>query len=518
MALSAYKFWPLAALALVIIAAPIWILADLPIMDYPAHLARVTLLSNLPLDPAIARYWTADVRPLANLGMDLFVPAVSPLIGPAAGLKLFATIGLALWIAGSALLFRGLWGRLDAQALLAAPFAFNVPFSLGFFNFHFGAGLALCGAGAWLIRRRRSYLFLALIAGLALILLFCHLMALALLALFLGAIEFGRLVTAGFTFSATVRAARDTLTVFVPSALVWAVWVERGGGGPLAFDFWSNLKGPISLSSALGGPAHDLPAILLIFCWLAAWRAGLLLVAPSGVALCFITGLAALLMPSAALGGDGANVRMGAILAVIAVSVLVVDWRRLVPLPKLWLAAGFYALLAAGGVITVSIWRISGAEFAELRQLNAEQLPYGARLVTALAEDTPAYAWHVPDLAILDRKAFVPAFFATRGQSTMRLNPDYAAIGAVNAYEGAPLRLPEVRVLLNGDFASLDDQSQTWLRPYRRLACDFDYLLLIGKSSRSLPADFVLVAASAHGALYRITPSPERHCPSRLHP
>ena len=165
MPLSPRTFWALALLALAIIAAPVWSFTELPILDYPAHLVRVTLLSNLPLDPILARYWTVHLRPVANLGMDVFVPAVAPLTGPVAGLKLFATLGLALWIAGAGLLFRGFWGRYDAQALLAAPFAFNVPFSWGFFNFHFGAGLALVGAGFWVMRDRRSFLFLAAMAG-----------------------------------------------------------------------------------------------------------------------------------------------------------------------------------------------------------------------------------------------------------------------------------------------------------------------------------------------------------------
>ena len=125
MPLSPRTFWALALLALAIIGAPVWIFTELPILDYPAHLVRVTLLSNLPLDPMLARYWTVHLRPVANLGMDVFVPAVAPLTGSVAGLKLFATLGLALWIVGAGLLFRGFWGRYDAQALLAAPFAFN---------------------------------------------------------------------------------------------------------------------------------------------------------------------------------------------------------------------------------------------------------------------------------------------------------------------------------------------------------------------------------------------------------
>ena len=52
------------------------------------------------------------------------------------------------------------------------------------------------------------------------------------------------------------------------------------------------------------------------------------------------------------------------------------------------------------------------------------------------------------DFAILDRKAFVPAFFATPGQSTVRLKQPFAAIGAVNADDGGSITASEVKELL----------------------------------------------------------------------
>ena len=225
--LSPRAFWALALLALAIIAAPIWTFTELPILDYPAHLVRVTLLSNLPLDPISTRYWTVHLRPVTNLGMDVFVPAIAPLTGPVAGLKLFATLGLTLWIAGAGLLFRGFRGRYDAQALLAAPYAFNAPFTWGFFNFHFGAGLALLGAGFWAMRDRRSFLFLAARAGLSLVVLFCHMMALAVFALLLGGIELGRLFAEGFglpeQFKLFARASLSFCQVFSSGHFGWSM-------------------------------------------------------------------------------------------------------------------------------------------------------------------------------------------------------------------------------------------------------------------------------------------------------
>ncbi len=516
MPLSPRNFWALALLALAIIAAPVWIFTELPILDYPAHLVRVTLLSNLPLDLALARYWTVHLRPVANLGMDVFVPAVAPLTGPVVGLKLFATLGLAFWIAGAGLLFRGFWGRYDAQALLAAPFAFNVPFSLGFFNFHFGAGLALAGAGFWVMRDRRSLLFLAAMAGLALVLLFCHMMALAVFALLLGGIELGRLLAGGMRLRRMLQAACEGLIVFLPAALAWALWVEHGESGEFAFDFLANVEAPFTVSTALGASASILPPILIMLAWFVAWLTGRLRTTPVGIGLLLVTALATLITPSEAFGGTNAELRMGAILVVVGLSVLAVEWPRLMSRARLSLICSVYfALLAAGSTLTILSWRSPVDAVVELRQMNATHLPYGARLATALTSDDDDYLWHVADFAILDRKAFVPAFFATPGQSTARLEQPFAAIGAANAIDGAAPLLSDVKTLLSGGYDGLDEDTRFQLRPYRSLACDFDYLSIVGSPAHDLPADFIPVAARPHAALYRIAPAPERHCQPR---
>ena len=224
------------------------------------------------------------------------------------------------------------------------------------------------------------------------------------------------------------------------------------------FDFLANVEAPFTVSTALGASARNVPPILIMLAWLVAWRTGRLRVAPLGIGLLLITALATFLTPSEAFGGSNVELRMGAIFIVVGLSVLAVEWTRLIPWPRPSLICSFYfALLAAGSALTIVSWRAPVAAVAELRQMNATHLPYGARLATALADSDRDDLWHVADFAILDRKAFVPAFFATPGQSTVRLKQPFAAIGAVNADDGGAITVSEVKTLLSGDYDGLDD-------------------------------------------------------------
>jgi hypothetical protein len=179
----------------------------------------------------------------------------------------------------------------------------------------------------------------------------------------------------------------------------------------------------------------------------------------------------------------------------------------------------FFALLATGSLVTLVTWRGPAADAAELRRMNATHLPEASRLATAVGKDGTLATdlWHVSALAALDRKAFVPTFFTTRGQSTMRLNPAYGHIGAQNANDGAALHLIDVVQIMRGGFDSLDAGKRALLRPYRDFACDFDYLATIAapQAPLDLPSEFVPVATGAHVALYRIQPKLERGCPPR---
>lgn len=511
MPLAPRPFWLLAALIILLLALPLALVNVVPILDYPAHLTRVTLLSHLPLDPGIARAYSVDMRPLANLGMDLVVPLLAPLTGPDIGLKLFIAAGLAAWIVGAALIYRGLWREWSVQPLAAAFFALNPTFFDGFFNFHIATGLALIGTGLWLICRH-SAAFLAAMALLAVALLFSHLMAVAILGLLLGGFEIGRACADGFDGRRLATGLGKVALIFIPAALLWLFVIERGPGGPISHDWFANALSLGIYSSQFGGLRFNAaPVVALLTIYLVGWRVGALALsrrALPAVTLCF---LASLLMPVDGFGGAGVQIRLPSVVAVL----ILVAGRITLPGPaRQTVAVGLVAVLAAGIAWQSARWHADAALIDRARAAIRAHVPEGGRLAAALGnEDRDSRFWHVVDLAIIDRKTLVPAFFTTPGQSTIRLNPAYDAIAATNAIDGGTVSFAALAKLLQ----PTPNMSAPPRRIYRDIACSYDALLVMGARPETVavPAALSVLAAEPDFALYRITPPPERDCPAR---
>lgn len=515
MLLASRPFWLLAALIVALLAAPLYLVDVVPLLDYPAHLTRVTLLSHLPLDPLVARAYTVDIRPLANLAMDLVVPALAPLTGATLGLKLFITGGLALWLVGAALIYRGLWREWSVQPLAVAFFALNPSFFDGYFNFHFAAGLALTGAGLWLTCRHRPAFLLGM-ASIAVALLFSHLMAAAILGLLLGSFELGRQLEDGFDPRRLAIGLAKVALIFVPAAILWLTVIERGPGGAIGYHWIANLVSLAAYSSQFAGVRFNaLPILVVLFGYAIAWRFGHLAIARRALPAVALTFLISLLIPSEALGGAGIHIRLPAIVAVL---ILVAGRLDLDGRGRTAIAGLIIAALALGAVWQSLAWRRDAAAIARVRTALAAHVPEGARMSEALVGVAEDRFWHIVDLAVLDRKASVAALFTTPGQSTLRLNPAYAAFSAHDAIDGGYLPFAIAASLAGPTPPPAGDAAlEPRYRAYRNLPCDFDFLLLFGSlpADAAVPATFQPVATDPVFTLYRVVPPAARACPPR---
>ncbi len=234
---SALWVWSAFALAMMLVALPLFSTVVPPLLDYPNHLARMHLLAEGG-DAFYAVRWAA----LPNLAEDLIVPPLARLMPLDIAAKLFLVMTFAL-MAGSAIwLNRVASGGWRLWPLLGFLLLYNRIFLWGFLNYLFGIGVALVGAALWLtLEGRRSWLRVLSSSLVALACFFSHVAAFGFYALVILGIEVEpamaelrarrwpalgrRMVVAGAQFVA-------------PTVLFLGNWRENVGGTISYAEIW----------------------------------------------------------------------------------------------------------------------------------------------------------------------------------------------------------------------------------------------------------------------------------------
>ena len=89
-------------------------------------------------------------RAIGNLGVDLLMMALAPLIGLEPAVKLIVLAIPPLTVAGFLWVAREVHGRVPPTAYFAIPFAYGHPFMFGFVNFALSMAFAFLAFGLWL--------------------------------------------------------------------------------------------------------------------------------------------------------------------------------------------------------------------------------------------------------------------------------------------------------------------------------------------------------------------------------
>ncbi|MDQ8755823.1 hypothetical protein RCO27_06235 [Sphingosinicella sp. LHD-64] len=127
-----------------------------PLLDLPGHMGRYRVQLDLASSPALQQFYMFDWRLIGNLGVDLLVELLAPLIGLELAVRLIVlaipplTAGGLLWVAHE------VHGRIPPTTLFALPFAYNFPFFFGFANFALSMALALLAFALWLRLARKG--------------------------------------------------------------------------------------------------------------------------------------------------------------------------------------------------------------------------------------------------------------------------------------------------------------------------------------------------------------------------
>ena len=125
------------------------LLTDIPaLVDYPNHLARMSILARAGTASA-QPYYGVVWAPYPNLAMDLIVPPLARLIGVEAATKWFYVAGQLLIVSGAMALSFAVRRRCLGAGLVASMSLYSVPFAWGFANFEFALGASLWAIALW---------------------------------------------------------------------------------------------------------------------------------------------------------------------------------------------------------------------------------------------------------------------------------------------------------------------------------------------------------------------------------
>jgi len=438
----------LLATAMVAVVLPLLVVTLPPLHDYPFHLARADAIAALMGQVAHATPYLQGSFALPNVAMDVVMLGLTALLPPPVSGRVFLALLLLLTLGGVAALHRVLHGRVSPWPLLAGFFLYNSIFLFGFTNYLFGVAIMLWSVAAWLALARAGWLWrLAAGSVLAVMLLFCHLMAFGLFAVVLGGLALHEALAAWH------RSPREALARLllpaVPVAAALALFVALSptageAGQPIAYHGWIGWKPLMAYRTLLGAnPWLDavtlVPVVLLV--------AGLALARRLGVAAAMVLPLALLgatflVMPHALFGALYADARLP--VAVMLVAIAALDVRRLPPRAVALGGAALVALLAGRSVGVARDWQ-SFAPVHARHEAAFALLPPGAVLWAATAAPYPSLAyrspaelalWHPPlkhvaSLASVGRDVFVPSTWADPFKQPIAVPPRYQAAKAL---------------------------------------------------------------------------------------
>jgi hypothetical protein len=381
-----------------------------PLTDLPGHIGRYRVMLGTDAD-VLGQWYRFEWRLVGNLGVDLLVYGLAPLIGLEPAVKLAVIATVALFAAGTLWVSREVHGAVTPFAWFALPLAYAFPLHFGFVNYWLAMALALNGLALWLRlgRQRRIGLRAALFVPIACLVWLTHLMGWAALCLMIFPAEVARQREAGRLWpEAVLRGGIGCLPLALPLVLLVA-WRSDSGSGMTGRYFERKLDWLVAALRDRWMPWDVASGVLLI---------GLIVVGLrdrhiarswmlTGVAALFA--LAYLLLPFVLLNSAYADMRLAPFVLLFALLAM----RPSAEMPSrvlgvlALLGAAFFVARTAG--TTISFWQFDRSWQRQLVALD--HIPRGARLLTLVGEPC-RMDWarsrlvHLPSIALARRAAY----------------------------------------------------------------------------------------------------------------
>ena len=204
-----------------------------PLVDLLGHMGRYRVELDLANSPWLQKYFDYHWALIGNLGVDLLVMAIGPIIGLEPAVKLIVLLIPPLTAAGFLWVAKEVHGRIPPTAYFAVPFIYGHPFLFGFVNFALSMALAFLAFGLWLHLGRidRTKLRAWLFVPISLIVFLCHTYGWGALGLLCFSAEAVRQHDRGIGwFKAGLHAAAHAVVMALP-VLITLLWRSEAHGG-----------------------------------------------------------------------------------------------------------------------------------------------------------------------------------------------------------------------------------------------------------------------------------------------
>jgi hypothetical protein len=400
-------------LALILLSALPLIWPDVPpLLDLPGHMGRYRVQLDLATSPDLRQFYGFQWAVIGNLGIDLLVEWLAPLIGLEAAVKLIIlaipplAVGGLLWVAHE------VHGRVPPTALLAVPFAYNFPFLFGFVNFALAMGLALLAFAFWLRlgRLNRVWLRAALFVPISLALWLVHAFGWGTLGVLAFSAELVRQHDRGRSFHmAGFHAGLHCLALVPPVALMLA-WRSNAAGQTGDFFNWESKYDWLVMVLRDRWEWWDRASLsfcILVMLWSivdkrVTWSRNL------AASFLFLV-LVYVLLPRIVFGSAYADMRLAPYLFAIGLVAIRFKEQATIGLQRILAITALVFVVLRTGATTYSMWLYDESFDRELVALN--HVPHGARMVSFIGRPC-IEPWgmsrllHLSALAIVRNHAF----------------------------------------------------------------------------------------------------------------
>lgn len=479
------------------------LLTPIPAMvDYPNHLARMSILSQNGT-PGANPYYEVAWAFYPNLGMDLLVPQLARLMSVENATRLFLLLSQLLIVAGALLLERVRKGYVHLAGFAGLAFLYCLPFSWGFVNFEFGLGLALSGIAFYLMLAESSWpLRFAANAGFVAALYAAHFFSLGIYGATLGLYELWRIYHRRIAYS--VAAARLGALALPALVLFGIMHMSAGSIGSEGTSWFLAFKPiwPLRIMNGYNLTVSAATGLALMISLFFAARRGVLKLEPAGIWLATGFALLYLVIPSKLFGTSFVDLRM------IPAAALILPAFCSLSLPSR--ALRMAALAAISGItlvnlaVVLSVWLPYRADYAAIVE-SFHKIDRGSRVLVGSTDDNgdPPFTdltsypmYYAPTLAVHYANAFVPNLFTEAGKQPVRARE---AVRRLAIPYGGPVPSGLLTAIATSQSpADVPPFVRTWYQ-------DFDYLYVLGSpAANPLPDLLDVLDASDRFVLYKI--------------